>query len=166
MSFEMPSANDASSDGPPSGSYTAVVVDVEQPEFWAFPEPGLSEEELEAKRKWHTRWVFRIENDAEWEGTELRTKRINIQAAGPKANTTKLNSALFGDQYDPNRRYKGSDTIDRRCQIVVKVNERGYSDIVDFLPMRKPRQGTRTVNEAVGQEAFDGMPKTVEEVPF
>ena len=159
MSFEMPSANDVSSEGPPSGSYVAEVIDVEPPEFWAYPESGLTEDELEAKKKWHTRWVFRIENDPEWEGTELRTKRINIQAGGPKANTTKLKMALFGDSFDPNRRYTGSDTVGRRCQIVVKVNERGYSDIVDFLPMRKPRQtGTRTVNEVVEHGAGPAGP--------
>lgn len=158
MSFEMPSANDASSEGPPSGSYTAEVIDVEQPEFWAYPEPGLTEDELEAKKKWHTRWVFRILGDPEWEGTELRTKRINIQAAGPKANTTKLKMALFGDEFDPARRYKGADTIGRKCQIVVKVNERGYSDISDFLPLRKPRQGTRTMAQIAPDEDVDSVP--------
>lgn len=160
--------------------YTAVVVDVEQPEFWAYPEPGLTDEELEAKKKWHSRWIFHIEGDPEWEGREMRTKRISIQAAGPKANTTKLNMALFGEAFDPNRRYKASDTIGQRCQIVVKVNERGYSDIVDFLELRKPRAAAMTPEEKraelerqlkalegeAEQSAFDGMPEAEVEIPF
>ena len=48
MSFEIRSFNESaagSMDGPDDGVYTAIIKSVEDPEFWAFPESGLSAEE-------------------------------------------------------------------------------------------------------------------------
>ena len=156
MSFEIRSFNESASgsaEGPDDGVYSAVVVDVEDPEFWAFPDNTLTPEELEAKKKWVTRFVFEIEGDPEWVGTRLRTKRINFTTLHEKSNNYKLWRALTGDDFDPDYKYRPSEAKGHRCQIIVKVNDRGYSDIDGFLPAKKPRQGARPVNQVAGQPA-------------
>jgi hypothetical protein len=148
-----------SSEGPDNGVYSAVIVDVEQPEFYAYPDSTLTYEEIEAKRKWVTRFVFEIENDADWAGYKLRTKRIVYGTLHEKSNNYKLWKALTDDKFDPDHKYRPSEAKGMRCQITVQVNERGYSDIVGFLPTKKVR-GARTINSLAGE------PANVEEIPF
>lgn len=65
MSFEIRSFNESASgsaEGPDDGVYAAVVVEVEDPEFWAFPDSTLTPEEQEAKKK----WVTRIVTEKDW----------------------------------------------------------------------------------------------------
>jgi hypothetical protein len=146
---EIRSFNEAAgtSDGPDNGVYSAVVVEVEDPEFYAFPDSKLSPEEVEAKRKWVTRFVFEIENDDDWAGTRLRSNRIAFGGLHEKSNNYKLWKALTGDDFDPTRKYRPSEAVGYRCQITVQVNDRGYSDIVGFLPAKKAR-GARTMAQA------------------
>jgi hypothetical protein len=160
-SIEIRSFNEAAgtSDGPDNGVYSAVVVEVEDPEFYAFPDSKLSPEEVEAKRKWVTRFVFEIENDDDWAGTRLRSNRIAFGGLHEKSNNYKLWKALTDDKFDPDHKYRPSEAKGQRCQITVQVNERGYSDIVGFLPTKKVR-GARTINSLAGE------PANVEEIPF
>jgi hypothetical protein len=150
MSFEMASANEAATQGPPSGSYNAVVIDVTEPEQYAY--------NADEPEKWVARWVFQIESDPEWDGYEMRSNRINLEAKGEKATRIKLLKALFASEFDPDHRYLLKESIGRRCQIVVTVNDRGYSDVTGFLELRKPRQGVRSMAEATGQQSAETIP--------
>lgn len=169
MSFEIRSFNESISgamEGPDDGVYAAVVVEVEDPEFYAFPEPGLTPEQLEAKKKWVTRFTFEIENDAEWNGYKLRTKRINFTTLHEKSKNYELWRALTGEGFDPDHKYRPSEAKGHRCQLVVKTNKNGYSDIDGFLPAKRARQngGTRTVNQMVGEAPTEY--EDVDSVPF
>lgn len=161
MDIEIRSFNESAGggEGPDNGTYNGVVVDVEEPEFYSYPDPSLSPEERDAKRKWVTRFVFEIENDEEWSGHKLRTNRIAYGTLHEKSNNYKLWKALTGDQFDPDHKYRPSEAKGLRCQIVVTVNDRGYSDITGFLPTKKAR-GTRTINQLAGE------PMNTEPIPF
>lgn len=164
MDIEIRSFNESvgGGEGPDNGMYSAVVVAVDDPEFYAYPDSTLSPEELEAKRKWVTRFTFEIEGDPDWTGYKIRTKRIAYGTLHEKSNNYKLWKALTGDDFDPDYKYRPSEAKGHRCQIIVKVNDRGYSDIDGFLPAKRPRQtGMRTVNQAVGQ-----APTDIDDVPF
>lgn len=165
MDIEIRSFNESagSSEGPDNGVYSAVIVGVEDPEFYVYPDASLSPEELEAKRKWVTRFVFEIENDEDWNGYKLRTKRISYGTLHEKSNNYKLWKALTDDGFDPDYKYRPSEAKGHRCQVVVKVNDRGYSDIVDFLPAKKSRNGgVRSMAEATGQQ----VEEDIDSVPF
>ena len=159
MSFEIRSFNESAGgaiDGPEDGVYNAVIKSVEDPEFWAFPDASLSPEQLEAKKKWVTRFVFEIE-DGDWAGHTLRTKRINFTTLHEKSKNYELWKALLGDDFDPDEKYRPSESPGHRCQIIVKVKDNGYSDITGFLPIRKRKPGARAVNEQI---------KDIDDIPF
>ena len=158
MSFEIRSFNESAGgaiDGPEDGVYNAVIKSVEDPEFWAFPDASLSPEQLEAQKKWVTRFVFEIEDDPEWAGHTLRTKRINFTTLHEKSKNYELWKALMGDGFDPDYKYRPSESPGHRCQIIVKVKDNGYSDITGFLPIRQKR-GARSVNQQI--DDVDSIP--------
>jgi hypothetical protein len=111
------------------GTYDATLIELEPFEVTVDGEKGKEERQL-------LRWTFSLDD-----APEVHVEGVSSQARGPNSKLAKWLLALVGaEAAEPGRKYKVSELIGSRAQIVVKHNANGFPKVDGVVPMPKGRR--------------------------